>query len=669
MKEVHGTHPSRKSPEQPVRRAFVVFTLMFPLLFFLLTEAILRASRFGPDVSLFVTQKIGGRTYGIMNPDVKSRYFARVVFSPSTSLDYFEIPKPRGTFRIFCLGGSTTVGFPYGVAGAFPALLKDRLQRLFPDRRFDVINLGMTATNSFTAADIAAELPDFEPDLIIVYDGHNEFYGALGVASRESIGDSRWITRLYLKAVHLKTFLALRDLYNVIRGRIAADPSGESGTLMERLARGQYIPREDAEYALARNIFRANIQEVVSVCTGHGIPVIFGTQVSNLRDLHPFASEHPRGVPTGQRLLFAGAMNRGLSERADGLPEESLTFFREAMSVDSTRADVWFETARALELLRRYAEADSGYVRARDLDRLRFRTSSDFNMEIVAAGSLPGVYVADMESAFRQASPHGLIGSTLILEHLHPNAAGYFLMAKEFALVMRSARLVADDDTWRQRDTIPDELLRTDAALTELDSLAAVRRIALLTSGWPFRDDARDPVVQAAPSGIAAIVDGYLRSGVTWEEAHAAAAEFYRTQNDSVRLEREYRTIIRTLPAGVSAYLLLAQLYLAEGRRREAADVLRASLYAEETLFASSTLGSMEAAAGRFTEAVLYFERAVALSENNEQRAEHRYFLAAALHCAGKTDRAIDELRGVLDAAPGYAPARNLLRTITGKGP
>ena len=46
----------------------------------------------------------------------------------------------------------------------------------------------MTATNSFTTLDFARELVDCQPDLYIVYDGHNEFYGALGVASRESPG-------------------------------------------------------------------------------------------------------------------------------------------------------------------------------------------------------------------------------------------------------------------------------------------------------------------------------------------------------------------------------------------------------------------------------------------------------------------------------------------------
>ena len=154
-------------------------------------ELILRSVNYGPDLSLFATEVIGGRAYYIMNPDVKARYFTQVEFSPTTSADYFPVEKQEGTFRIFCLGGSTTVGFPYGYAGSFPLHLRERLRRMFPDRNIEVINLGMTATNSFTALDLATELPAYDPDLIVVYDGHNEFYGALGVASRESVGQSR----------------------------------------------------------------------------------------------------------------------------------------------------------------------------------------------------------------------------------------------------------------------------------------------------------------------------------------------------------------------------------------------------------------------------------------------------------------------------------------------
>ena len=265
------------------RRMFLAFTLIFPVVFFAIAEITLRLVHYGPNLDLFVMENIGGRQFYVMNPDVKARYFSRVEFNPSTSIDYFEVKKLPGTYRIFCLGGSTTVGFPYGYGGAFPAFLRTRLHRLFPERTIEVINLGMTATNSYTVNDIAAELANYSPDAILVYDGHNEFYGALGAASYETMGNSRWLIQTYLHAIHLRSFLLLRDLFAKARGWFPSSESEPEGTMMERLARGKDIPLGSALYRQALESFRTNLHDVCTEAGRLGIPVILGTQVSNLQ--------------------------------------------------------------------------------------------------------------------------------------------------------------------------------------------------------------------------------------------------------------------------------------------------------------------------------------------------------------------------------------------------
>ena len=643
------------------RRAFLAFTFVFPFLFFILVETVLRVTGYGPDLSLFVTEEIGGRTYYIMNPFVKARYFARVDFSPTTSLDYFPVPKLPGTFRIFCLGGSTTVGFPYGYAGSFPTFLRDRLRLIFPDRRIEVINLGMTATNSFTVADIAEELPRYEPDLLVVYDGHNEFYGALGLASRESLSRSRWVTRTYLKAIHLKTFQVLRDLYNLLRGTIAGNTSDPGGTLMERLAKGQYIEYGSPLYDTALEIFRENVRDLAAVASRHAIPLLLGTQVSNLRDLAPFVSEHPPGFPPERRLAFVQAMKTGLTHRADNELEAAAGAFREAISIDSMRADAHYELARCLDLQGHKSEAYDAYARARDLDRLRFRASSDFNEVITKASQLPGVHPVDMERAFRKESPDSLIGNSLMLEHLHPNLRGYFLLAREYAREMRAADILATASEWASRDTIDEAQLWENRTLTALDARASDVRIEKLTSGWPFHERPGPPGHAPLPAGIEAIAMRLTSGTSTWEEAHVAAAEFYQLHNDIASAEKEYRTLISILPVNVSAYLLLAQLYITAGRIPDAYAILQSSLSVEGSLFAYRALGSLEARAGRFERAIPYLERAVSYCTTNEERSDNRYVLAAALNQAGMKEKAIVELRTILEANPHFRPAIDLL--------
>ena len=405
----------------------MVITLAVPIVGLILLELTLRAIHYGPNLSLFITEDIRGTPYHVMNPAVKSRYFARVPFAPSTSPDYFLVPKPADTYRIFCLGGSTTVGYPFWYNGSFSSYLRDRFRMMLPGRRVELVNVGMTATNSFTVLDMARDIMDFEPDLLVVYDGHNEFYGALGVASHESFDTPRWLTLVGLRALRFRTVLLVRDIVGALLGLFAGQETPRPlGTMMEKLARGQYIPYGSETYWQGVDVFRENVRELSELCASEQVPLVLGTQVSNLRDQPPFVSGDPRGNAE-QRRRFHTAVNAGLTFQMNEEPDSALDAFRRAADMDSLNAEPFFQIGRCLEQLGSGAKAADAYRRARDLDQLRFRASTDLNRVILEAASRPGVAAVDMEKVFAGASPDSLIGLTLMFEHLHPRSRGYFL--------------------------------------------------------------------------------------------------------------------------------------------------------------------------------------------------------------------------------------------------
>ena len=125
-------HKTAVSVSPKRRRQFFLITISIPIIFFVLLEGILRIVHFGPDISMFKTETINGNNYYILNPEVKNRYFSRYQFNATPSPDYFLVNKPTGSLRIFCLGGSTTVGYPYWYNGAFSSFLRDRLHAIFP---------------------------------------------------------------------------------------------------------------------------------------------------------------------------------------------------------------------------------------------------------------------------------------------------------------------------------------------------------------------------------------------------------------------------------------------------------------------------------------------------------------------------------------------------------
>ena len=79
------------------------------------------------------------------------------------------------------------MGFPYPNNISFQRMLKYQLQKTNPDKDIEIINLALTAINSYTFYDFAQELVHFEPDAIFIYGGHNEYYGALGVGSNNTL--------------------------------------------------------------------------------------------------------------------------------------------------------------------------------------------------------------------------------------------------------------------------------------------------------------------------------------------------------------------------------------------------------------------------------------------------------------------------------------------------
>lgn len=89
----------------------------------------------------------------------------------------FPYQKPPGTYRILCLGGSTTISYPYikNPADAWPALIETRLNELYPGRHFEVINAGLGyATSAEMLAGYMFRHRYLKPDMVVIHEGGND---------------------------------------------------------------------------------------------------------------------------------------------------------------------------------------------------------------------------------------------------------------------------------------------------------------------------------------------------------------------------------------------------------------------------------------------------------------------------------------------------------------
>jgi len=144
----------------------------------------------------------------------------------------------------------------------------------FPDRSVEVINTAMAAVNSYTLLDFADEIIAEKPDAVLIYAGHNEFYGALGVGSAESFGGG-FMVRSMMALSGVRIVHMLRNLLSGIAGIVLTDDgsTGSNRTLMERMAKDQSIALGSKAYEQGLSQFRTNLGALLRKYRSASIPV------------------------------------------------------------------------------------------------------------------------------------------------------------------------------------------------------------------------------------------------------------------------------------------------------------------------------------------------------------------------------------------------------------
>ena len=457
MKQKKNKKYRKEKPKLPKaispgrKRLYFFITLLLPILFFVILELGLQIFNYGDYPKLFVSTPDENSQYYGINLDVGKRYFYWSSFNPTPRKDLFLKVKPKNCYRIFVLGESTTAGFPYGNNLTFPRILNRRLADTFPNRQIEVVNTAMTAINSYTILDFMDEILEQKPDAILIYTGHNEFYGALGVGSTESLSSNNSLVRTYLRLQRFKTLMLLRDLIRQVYklfGSSSEDAYANDAmeTEMSRIVKEQTIPYGSSLYESGKETFRSNLYLILEKSKEAGVPVLISELVSNVHDQSPFIS----------------------------LDEDTVTSARKL-----------FERAQVFEKNGEYIQAKETYYDAKDMDALRFRAPEYFNVIIHSLAKKFSIPVVPMKSYFEAASPNGLIGNNLMLEHLHPNIDGYFLMADAFYNIMRQKKLISDK--WDERYIKSSSYYRDHWGFTTLDSVYASLTILQLKGGWPFK--------------------------------------------------------------------------------------------------------------------------------------------------------------------------------------
>lgn len=612
------TSPSKTEPiplSTPKKILFYGITFSVPILFFLILELVLHGINYKGNNDLFIDPGITLNEYLVPNPNFASRYFFYTKTVPNPAADVFLKHKPENGFRVFAMGGSSAAGYPYGFNGMFSRVVRDVLQDAMPDKTVEVINVGISAISSYTLFDQVNEIIEQEPDAIMIYAGHNEFYGALGVGSNEKLGSFPGFVRFYLKLQRFKTFLFLRSII-VNTGKWITETLGtssydESATLMERIIDSRAIELGDPKYQLAMTQFESNMSTIIRKYREAGIPVFIGSVASNLKDQPPFVDIPNSEQPSAQQT-FANAKN----------------LYKQG------------EFASALE----------EFTLAKDLDGLKFRAPKEINNIIRTLSTQNGVHYVPVYETMAEYVDDGIIGFELMLEHLHPNRMGYFLIGKAFSL-----RLMEEFGIQPSELPLPVDAYFNQMQMTEYDEWIAFHRVQTLRQGFPFVRGSKPQPYQLtyqfknAADSLAFLT---VHMNIPWDKSKLDLATYYEKTGQKNKALAEYHGLIRNQPWNDAPYIFAARILLDRGALTEAEPLLEKAyqIYPKDA-FTTKMLGAIMVSKGNAERAIKLLEESRLLNPNDPQML---YNLSGAYFTSKQYQKALEIARQVEQISPNF---------------
>jgi tetratricopeptide (TPR) repeat protein len=653
------------------KKIFGYITLLFPIALLIATELLLRWFNYGGNLDLVVKTTIQGKEYYTLNREVARRYFTQKgIGVPEAYDDYFEIKKQPNTKRIFMLGESTMAGYPFDYNATAPRLLKDRLVQLLPQYNIEVINVGLAAVNSYTVLDFVKELVNYEPDAFIVYLGHNEFYGAMGIGSTEYLGQWRSLVNLYIQLRNFKLFLLVRDGIVSLRNLFHSDVTPQQGTLMEMMVREKVILHNSKEYQIAKSNFEANLRDIIKIAKEHSVPIVLSTLTSNIRDQKPFLAAFSKTTSEQAKKEWQSRIDKGMKLFHSGDFTQAKEQFQSAIQIDSLNAEAHFFLGKCHDTLGRYDEAKIAYQKARDYDGLRFRASTDFNQLIKLLCQNENVFLADAEKSFEDHSPHGLVGNTVMLEHLHPNFDGYFLLAKTFYRTLFDNLLFAPKNEWHTERNLSDEEFRKIAGVTEFDLECAKFRIFQLTNGWPFLHASEPQKEFIAENFVQELAVRYVIGKLPWSDARKKLAEWYTAIKQYKKALDEYHAFSKVVPYNYFPVMMMGDMYRMMDSTALAEQTYLKALQLQESPFVHVRLGMLYFEVDNIEKAIQEFELTLTSELKSDQlmdtraRSTVRYFLGASYGKSGNIEKAKMNLQLAVQIDPNNEDAKKMLAQI-----
>jgi len=368
----------------------LLLVLAGPLIFFGLLEGALCLTGAFEPLSVVRQVKHNGKMFWTAEPSY-ARFVLQRENAPPPSQLWLPVEREPGRLRVVMLGESAVAGFPLEEfnLGRMTRVLWDKS---FPDEPMEMATIAMTGINSHILRVFAREAMQLDPDVVVLYIGHNEVIGPYGpISNFAGALPSESLAQLSLWVRNTRTGRAMKRGVETV-ARLIPSAKQASWIGLEEYSQAR-MAADDPALDRMLGQTRENLRAIIRTALDHGCKVLVCVPAVNLTDWPPLAT-------------------------TEGAVE--------------TSASAAYAKARELEAAGQREEAWELYRRACDLDLLRLRADSrvrQMQRDLVAEFSTPDVAMIDADLWMHEWNPEFRSDHDYFLEHVHLTFEGRVAVA------------------------------------------------------------------------------------------------------------------------------------------------------------------------------------------------------------------------------------------------
>lgn len=588
--------------------------------------------------------------------------------------------KPAKSYRIFCVGGSTTYGRPYDHWTSFSGWLGAFLSAADDSRKWEVVNAGGISYASYRTGMLMEELIQYQPDLFIVYSGHNEF---LERRTYRAMLETPLVVRNLQSLLHkTRTVSAgLRLLWQVSEKPMVGVEDkdllpAEVDAILDRSVGPESYTRDDPWRGQVLDHYRFSLGRMAALARAAGAEILFITPAANLRDFSPLKSEHRENLTPADRDLWQGYWQRAIDASSSSRLEEALAALARAEDLDDRYAELHYFRGQLLLRAGRLGEARQALVRARDEDVCPLRALTVMRDTVVQVAAEQSATLIDFAEMMDQQADGGIPGNDLFLDHVHPTIEAHRLLALELLVRMQGLGLVSPRASWGQ-EAIAEVTHRVKGGVDRRAHALALRNLSKVL-GWAGKLEQSGKLALLAVADLPEDPVAHVIAGKTLWKLRGRLDEAVVHYREAVRLKPEYfaanlelgnllvdrgeteasleyyERAVQIKPGNADARFQLGNTFFDMGNHERASEEYRVALRLDpQNIFAYRNLGQVALRKKQFQEAIAHYKKALELDPSPVSHCDLGFiFLEAREH-----DPARECFERTISKAPQHAAA------------